>query len=128
MTPLAAILLVCSHGDRDVAADVFAFAVKANVRPELALAVACVESGLQGPNPMGVMFARPHGAQMPCGAEPTPAGVCLAWGVRSLANRLRAADGNERLALARYNGGAHAAKYAAKVLKIARFVRVRSKR
>lgn len=121
MTAIAAILLVCSHGDRDVAASVHAAAVHAGVDPAMAVAVACVESGLsaKSQNPLGVRSCYGSVTHRP------PIAECIAIGARSLANRLRGANGNEATALRIYNGSANAAKYAAQVLRIARFVRGR---
>ena len=125
MTALAAILLVCSHGDRDVAATVHAAAVEQGVDPALALAVACVESGLQGRNPLGVMVPAPSGpGQVAChrtGQLDTAA--CVLLGVRSLAHRLRGCGGGERCAARRYNGNKAKVAYAAKVVRIANWVR-----
>jgi len=119
MSLIAAALLVCSHGDRDVAADVVAQAVQQNVPAELALAVACVESGLTAPNPMGVRDCYRTGK--------FDNYACIVIGVRSLANRLRGCGGNVECAAKRYHGTRHAnaAKYAAKVARIVRFLRGR---
>lgn len=116
MTTIAAFLLVCAtNADRDVASAVHAAAVHAGVDPAFALAVAAVESCATGPNPLGVRGCKRD---------------CIAIGARSLVNRLRGCNGDERCAARRFRGHRHAnaAKYAAKVLKIARFVRDRSKR
>lgn len=139
MTFAAALLLVCSHADTEVIAAVQAAAVTHGVPVPLALAVCAVESGCYGGNPMGVAQCT-QGARVAderkrrlcagktdadCGARPQPLGAqdCVTIGAVSLANRLRAAGGDERKALRIYNRSAHAAKYAAKVLRIARFVR-----
>jgi hypothetical protein len=107
MTAIAAILLVCSQGDRDVAAAIYAEAVRRDVPVALALAVGCIESGLRGGNPMGVRRCHSN---------------CIAIGVVSLTNRLRGCGGDWRCAARRYNASKGKVKYAARVVRVARFV------
>lgn len=118
---LANVLMACSSGDRDVAAAVYAAAVQANVDPALALAVACRESGVQGSNPMGVRACYAGVRDRPSEAK------CIAIGVRSLKHRLRGCGGDELCAARRYNNAAGRVAYAAKVLRIVRFVRGKAK-
>lgn len=127
MTPIWAILLCCTAGDAEVAAAVHAAAVQAGVDPALALAVACRESGLRGRNPLGVMLPAPGGpGQVACHRTGQfDAAACMQLGAQSLANRLRGCHGDEQCALRRYNRSKGAAAYAAKVLRLARFVRQR---
>lgn len=128
MTYLAAIMLVCSRGDRDLASAVAAEAVAQRVSVELVLAVAAVESGMQGANPMGVMVPSGGRGMVACqrsGRFDTNA--CIAIGVASLANRLRACRGDFACAARRYHGTGHAntGQYAARVLRIVAFLRGR---
>lgn len=113
MTYLAAIMLVCSRGDSDLASAVAAEAVAQRVPVEFVLAVAAVESGLtSGGNPLGVRR---------CNRD------CIRVGVTSLANRLKGCGGDFACASKRYHGIGHAnaGQYAARVLRIARFLRGR---
>ncbi len=98
MTAIAAILLACTHGDRDTAAAIHAAAVHAGVDPAIALAVACVESGLsaKSANPLGVRACYRRVSDRPTVAE------CIRIGVVSLRNRLRGCGDNQTLAV-----GAH---------------------
>lgn len=118
MSLLAAVMLICSSGDRDVAAAVLAEAVAQGVPAELALAVSCVESGLTAHNPMGVRdcYAGRNNGRFDSQA-------CITIGVRSLANRLRGCGGDQVCAARRFNNAAHKVAYAAKVTRIAKFLR-----
>lgn len=128
MSPLAAILLVCTHGDREVAADVYAASVQAGVDPAMALSVACLESGLsaKSQNPMGVRACYWRMADRNAiDAHRPPIDECIRIGVRSLANRLRGCRGDERCAISAYNNSSHKEAYAKRVLRIMRFLRSR---
>ena len=118
MNLLVATLLVCSHADRDVAAAVVASAVAQNVPAELALAVGCVESGLQERNPLGVRdcYRGVNNGRFDSQA-------CIVIGVRSLSHRLSSCHGDELCAARRYNNSKHAKAYARKVGKIAAVIR-----
>ena len=123
MTPIAAILLCCSAGDRDIASAIAAEATRQSVPVELALAIGCAESGLRkSSNPMGVRDCYVSNNN---GRFDVPA--CIVIGVVSLRSRLQGCGG-ERCALQNYNGSRAKVAYAAKVLKLARFVRQKVKR
>jgi hypothetical protein len=129
MTALAAILLCCTAGDRDVAAAIHAEAVRRDVPVALALAVGCIESGLRDPNPLGVMVPAPSGrGQVACHRTGRSAASCIAIGVVSLTNRLRGCGGDWRCAARRYNASKGKVAYASRVVRVARFAQRRSSR
>lgn len=118
MSWLSAALLVCSNGDPATAQAVVAAAEEHGVDPALALAVACIESGIRGPSPLGV-----HGCyQAHRGGRNQTA--CVTLGVTSLRNRLLGCGGAEGCALRRYNNHPkHKTKYAKRVAAVAAVVR-----
>lgn len=118
MSWLSAALLVCSSGDPATVQAVVVAAEAHAVDPALALAVACIESGFRGANPMGV-----HGCY-PAHRNGRNQAVCVALGVLSLRNRMRSCGGTEGCALRRYNNHPkHKVRYAKRVAAVAAVVR-----
>lgn len=81
-----------------------------SVPVEMALAVACIESGIRGPNPMGVQAC--YGSVK---NPPKPA-VCIQIGVRSLKSKLPnvLTKSATKRVFRRYNNSSHRDQYANK--------------
>jgi len=122
MSLLSALLLVCSSADDTTARSIVAVSTAHAVSPALSLAIGVIESGVKGRNPMGV---RPcyHGRNN--GRFDQTA--CITIGVVSLRNRLTACKGDEVCAARKYNASKNQHAYAAKAVRIARFLRAKEK-
>ena len=119
MSWLAAALVVCSRGDPVVVQQIVQTAEQQSVPVEMALAVACVESGIRGPNPMGVQAC--YGSVR---NPPGPA-VCIQIGVRSLKSKLPnvLTKSATKRVFRRYNNSSHRDQYACKTYHILEVMR-----